>query len=755
LPTSGSDTRGSAIPSQDEVFAQFHPRVQRLVRDHLGWRRLRAIQVAAAGPVLGGTRDVLIIAGTASGKTEAAWLPLFSRLLIDGTPGLGALCISPLKALIDDQVRRLASYGRELDLRVEGWHGDISSSRKMKTLEAPPSALIITPESLQGLLIRKPVELEQALRTLRYVVVDEVHAFAGTDRGHQLQSLLHQVEVRLGRRVPRIALSATVSEPALVTEFLRPRHGGEATVVRTSTGTGPDLDVRILGFEAKPAQVDRDRVPDEVQQLRARDAAPQERLDIARRIDEGTRGRRALVFAGSRLAVEEMTALLRDGEVTGTRRPERFLAHHGSLSRELRQAAESALHEHDDTTVVCTSTLELGVDLPHLDQVVQVDTCLSVAGLRQRLGRSGRREGTRPTLRVYATEEPSPPRHAFDDRLRADLVQSIASVELIVGHDWVEPTDLAPLGLSTLVHQTLALLADTRGTSAQQAWHLLCGSGPWRRVGTAAYGALLRSLADHGLVRQDARGLLLLDEAGLRLVNRRDFLAVFVTPAEYTLRHDGTDLGTLPVSYPLGIGSCVVLGGRTWQVVDVHGDGWNVDVIPHTRGLPPKFRGSMGQVHRRVREVMREVYESGDIPDYLDETAAGLLAQGRGVYTELGLQDARIAEVEGGSLLALWTGDRELVTVRRWIELRRPGLQVFPADVGLAFPEPAGAVRDLVAELLEEVAPPGELLARGLIGKASAKYDGYVPEDLLVAEYASRYLDVPSARAALERAHLR
>ena len=748
--TSSSEAPPRPAATQDEVLALLHPRVQDLVRQHLGWRRLRPVQVAAIPPVLAAHRDVLIVAGTASGKTEAAWLPIFSRLLTDNTPELGVLCVSPLKALIDDQVRRLASYGRHLDLRVAGWHGDVAHSKKLKVLATPPAALVITPESLQGLLLRKPTELVLALKELRYVLIDEVHAFAGTDRGQQLQSLLNQLEVRLGRRIPRIALSATVSEPSLTTEFLRPGLGGQAHVVRTSGSHGLDLDVQIYGFTAIPMVKNGAGWPVEKSERRARDVVSRERPEIARRIDATTRGRRALVFARSRRDVEEMTALLRDEEVTGTRRPERFFAHHGSLSHEIRRAAESALHEHQDTVVVCTSTLELGVDLPDLDQVVQVDTCLSVAGLRQRLGRSGRREGTRPTLRVYATEQPSPADHAFDDRLRADLVQSIASVELIVDEDWVEPTDLAPLGLSTLVHQTLTLLSEPAGISAKRAWTLLCGSGPWRRVSAPDYEALLRSLGTHGLVRQDERGLLLLDEVGQKIVGRRDFVAVFATSVEYTVRHNGKELGSLPVSYPLTTGSCLVLGGRTWQVVSVQEGGWTIDVVPHGRGLPPKFFGTFGQIHCRVREKMRDVYESTLTPEYLDETAAELLAQGRAAYVELGLHEEAIVDVGAGSLLALWTGDRELATAQRWLELRHPGLKVLTADVGLAVPEPAEVVRAMVRDLLGSQPPTGDELAGVVVNKTIGKYDRYLPATLLASEYASRSFDVAAARAALE-----
>jgi ATP-dependent Lhr-like helicase len=735
------------------VFAMFHPRVRSLIRGVLDWRKLRDIQVRAARQILTARDDVLIIAGTASGKTEAAWFPIFSRILTDATPGVSVLCVSPMKALIDDQLGRLQRYGRHLDLHIEGWHGDVSASRKAKILRTPPAALIITPESLQSLLMSRTRQLERVVAPLRFVVIDEVHAFAGTDRGQQLQSLLHQIEVRLGRRVPRIALSATVSEPDLMTEFLRPGDGDSAVVVRTPTA-GLDLDVTVRGMHTRRARVDRQELAGEIPEdaaLSASDVASGERLDIARDIDAASRGRRTLVFSGSRSAVEEMATLLRDEAVTGTRRPERFLAHHGSLSPELRRAAESALHQHSDAVVICTSTLELGVDLPHLDQVIQVDACPSVASLRQRLGRSGRTEGVRPRLRIYATEDPTPkPEHLLSN-LRAKLLQNIATVELIVIDDWVEPPDLAQLGLSTLVHQTLALLETTAGTTADHAWRLLCHTGPWRRVSASDFASLLRELARRGLLRQDPRGTLLLDEAGQQLVSRRDFLAVFESTAECSIRHKGKMLGTVPARTSLRVGASLVFGGRTWQVVDVHGSGLTVEVIPSPHGLPLSFTGVPSGIHRVVRQKMRSIYEQIDIPDYLNDTAVTFLAEARNAYHATGLGQQPIIPFRDGCLLALWTGDRELATIERWIELRHPGFNATSSAIGLRLAATVDEAQTLVKELLTADEPPPTDLARGVVNKATAKYDRFLPEDLLIQECASRKLDVRFARAALEQ----
>ena len=328
-------------------------------------------------------------------------------------------------------------------------------------------------------------------------------------------------------------------------------------------------------------------------------------------------------------------------------------------------------------------------------------------------------------------------------------MQTVASVELIVGEDWVEPTDRADLGLSTLVQQVMALLADGVGKTAGRLFDVLCVRGPWRRVNATDFKNLLVALGAQGILGQDGRGELLLNEKGLVLANKRDFLVVFTTTVEFSLRHNGRELGTLPVSYPLAIGSTVAFGGRLWQVESVHGGGWIVDVVPHSLGLPPKFKGGIGNVHERVRQEMRRLYaDSAPIP-YLRGRSNDFVAEGREVFRQLGLGNRSLVDDGGTTLAALWTGDRQLVTLRRWIELRHPGLQPLPVQVGLMLQTDPDEARDIFLKLLGDV-PSGLDLARDVIGKLQAKYDHLLPTSLLNQGHASRTFDVPGAVRAVE-----
>ena len=308
----------SSPPSASEgaacsAFECLHPKIQQWVWRR-GWQELRPAQVAAAAPILGGDRDVIISAATAAGKTEAAFLPICSALLHAPAtdPGIEVLCVSPLKALINDQHGRLEDLCAELDVAVHRWHGDVGSHKKAKLLKAPSGILLITPESLEALFVLHGIGVAALLASLRYVVVDELHAFIGTERGAQLQSLLHRVELVIRHRVPRIALSATLGDLRLAADFLRPGAGSEAVSIE-GDDDGQELQLQLRGYrivapmlnateaiEAEKAGVD----------VTTEDVTEGDKVTIAEHLFKVLRGTDNLVFANARRDVETYVDLL-------------------------------------------------------------------------------------------------------------------------------------------------------------------------------------------------------------------------------------------------------------------------------------------------------------------------------------------------------------------------------------------------------------------------------------------------------------
>ena len=199
---------------------RLHPVVVHHIVNTLGWRSLRALQDQAAGPVLDGA-DALLLAPTAGGKTEAAVFPLLTAMDTQGWSGISVIYVCPLKALLNNLLPRLEAYAGWLGRRVALWHGDVTASARQRILREPPDVLLTTPESLEAMLISLKVEHGRLFTDLRAIVVDEVHAFAGDDRGWHLLAVLERLTRVAGRPIQRIGLSATVGNPADLLDWLQ------------------------------------------------------------------------------------------------------------------------------------------------------------------------------------------------------------------------------------------------------------------------------------------------------------------------------------------------------------------------------------------------------------------------------------------------------------------------------------------------------------------------------------------------------
>jgi ATP-dependent helicase Lhr and Lhr-like helicase len=717
--------------SSSAAYELLHTRVQRWCWGQ-GWSGLREVQEGAVKPILAGDRDVILAAATAAGKTEAAFLPITSRLLDDPRESVQVLCLSPLKALINDQFLRLEELCGGVGVEVHRWHGDVGSGKKRALLENPRGVLLITPESLEALFVLRGTRLAGLFEHLAYVVVDELHSFIGGERGRQLQSLLHRLELVLRRRVPRVGLSATLGDMDLARSFLRGEDPRRVELVEGDAGEH-ELQLQLRGV----CEYSSD----------SGEAA------IAQHLFEVLRGDDHLVFAGSRRAVESYAARL--GDLCDQRRlPREFFPHHGSLSKVLREEVEDALRRgNTPRTVICTSTLEMGMDLGDIVSVAQLGPPPSVAALRQRLGRSGRR-GAPSILRLYTAERTVDGTTPVQDRLREELVQAVACCELML-EGWCEPPPAEALHLSTLIQQVLSVIAQHSGARADQLHSALCEHGPWRDVDSATFADLLRSLAEHELVSQDARGELLTGAVGERLVEDWHFFAAFATAEEYRVLVDGKELGTIPVETAIVVGSGLIFGGRRWHVLEVDENRREIRVTPGGQGQPPLFLGHGGEVHDVVRARMRAVLAGSGPPRYLDSGARELLAEARDTFAELGLARTQVIEEDGDALLLLWAGDRVQSTVS--VALARIGRRVSTDGMVLRAENCSAkklwsALGDLEAD---GVGDPLELAASVAI-RRGAKYDEFLSDELLALDYASRALDVPGAlgaiRAALEGA---
>lgn len=723
--------------SPSAAFERLHPEIQKWVWEQ-GWTEFRDAQEQAAPLLLDGDRDLIISANTASGKTEAAFLPILTRIVAAAPPGL-ALYVSPLKALINDQWDRLQVLCERLNLLVTPWHGDISAGRKQAFLKRPQGCLLITPESLEGILIRHGTQLSSVLSRLQFVVIDELHAFFGTERGRQLQSLLHRIDLARGSSAQRIGLSATLGDMAGAQSFLRPGNPGRVDLIKA---TEAKRELRVLVRQCVSDPVETEKAEKEGL------PAPAE-LQIARELYRALRGSHNLVFANSRRRVETFADLLRrQCERDGI--PNEFWPHHGSLSKLVREETEAALKDKTrPSTAIATSTLELGINIGAVKAVAQIEAAPSVASLRQRLGRSGRLAGQPQILRGFCIESPVDADSELSDRLHEGLLHMTAQVRLLV-QGWYEPPASATLQLSTLIQQILSLIAQYGGVTAAQAWTVLCDSGLFVGLSKRDFALLLHELGSRDVLMQADGGVLLLGTQGEEIVNRYDFLAAFTTVEEFQVIADGRPLGALPVDRPLVAGSYIILAGRRWQVVDCLMRERIIQVIPAAAGRAPNFSGLGGRVHGRVREEIRAILASADPLPFLDASAVEAVNSARQAYRSLKLDTQYLLPWGKSTLLLPWDGDAVHDTIAAW--LRRRGLDASNEGIVVQVQtQNTDRVYDAILDLAEAPSiTEAELLPAGEV-PLEEKWEWLLPEALLRRQYASRVFQIPAAVTAARR----
>ncbi|MDE0095056.1 MAG: DEAD/DEAH box helicase [Gammaproteobacteria bacterium] len=737
MSASGSDPQSTAFNLLAEPIRRWIWRK--------GWTALRDIQERAIPQLIDGDEDVIVAAATAGGKTEAAFLPLISRAYATcEAEGFDLVYVGPLRALINDQFRRLEDLCEALEMPVHPWHGDITQGVKARARKDPRGILLITPESLEAMFVLRGAEIARLFAGTQAIVIDELHALLDSERGIHLRSLLTRLELSVGRRVRRVGLSATLGDMELVNTYLRP-EAPDQIVQLISRSDGQELQVQLRGYvdhghdnltdsgEARPDGTDAS----DISAFRA----------VGEHLFDRLRGTNNLVFAGSRQNVEIYSDTLR--RLCEARKlPNEFFPHHASLSREHREFVENRLKDGKfPVTAICTSTLELGIDIGDVTCVGQIGAPWSVAALRQRLGRSGRRDGQPAVLRMYAIEPETNENSHPVDRLHLGLVRSVAMIQLLI-EGWCEPPRIEALHLSTLTHQVLSVIVERGGASASRLYATLCNRGPFRSVDQSLFARLLRRLGEPevALLEQAADGTLLLGQEGERLAEHYSFYSVFHTPQEYRVVHDSKTLGTIPLFAPLAKDMTIILVGRRWCVAEIHDTDKVVQVTPDHSGRPPVFGGDPGDIHQKVIERMREVLRDDILPAYLDKTAAEILSASRREYWRSGLDEQPIQRLgEDRYLLTPWTGT--VGTASLAMVLTALDYRVGTFDGILEVVSNRASSKDLFLQL-EEIAA-GKLNLRELIQKRavvplSEKFHRYLNKDLLLADALSSSLDLDS-----------
>jgi ATP-dependent Lhr-like helicase len=720
------------------AFAKLHPKIREAVWSQR-WEELRPLQVDAIEAVLDSDDHIILAAATASGKTEAAFLPVLSRIAAESEQSVQALYISPLKALINDQFRRLEELCGYAEIPVHRWHGDVSATDKQRLRQSPSGVLLITPESLESQFINHDRHLRRMYAHLRFVVIDELHAFIESVRGIHLRSLLARLALAAGVAPRRLGLSATIGDFAPARSFLCPEAPGTVRVIEDESqrkelrvGMKAYFDTCDSGEGGPPSQGGANESGAGLAGVA---------VDIAERFRAGSN----LIFCNSRRDTELLSDKLRllAEKERWPRNP--FLLHHGSLSRELREDTEHELKSGQPVTAICTSTLEMGIDIGAVRAVGQVGPTWSVASLVQRLGRSGRRDGEPQVLRLYTLDEPIAPDSSLTRRLYPELVRGIAILGLH-RERWLEPPESNRYHFSTAVHQVLSVLRQTGGAKAAHLLDALCRRGAFSRIEPQQFAALLRGLAAVQLIEQIPTGELILAPAGERVVESRDFYAAFASRIEYAVEHDGLPIGVLTADNIPAEGEFLLFAGRRWRVEAIDHGSKRIMVKPAKGWKQPRFGGGTGGLHARVMQEMRRVLCEDSGYPYLNEAGVQFLARARTVFSDAGLDESDTVVGSGGVEWFPWSGGRVLATLELCakaedIQADRDALCLRYRDLS------AGEFAAHRARIAAGAFTPERLVS--LVGDLQRdRFDQYVPEALLRQAFAAEALDLPAAQAA-------
>jgi ATP-dependent helicase Lhr and Lhr-like helicase len=555
--------------------------IRKYIRDKR-WEELRPIQNAAISKILTTDNNYILISKTASGKTEAVFLPILSKVNFK-EQGVQVLYISPLIALINDQFNRVEELCKYLDVRVTKWHGESKKSLKDQLLKEPSGIVLITPESLESMFVNKPYNVKLLFGNLKYTVIDEIHSFVGSDRGIQLMSILYRLQEQNSKQFNIVGLSATISEENKFSEVKQFTGNEEKTKVLIDR-TAKEIGIEFRYFENKNEELPPDLLDD---------------------LYNETKESKVLVFPNSRGKAEEVAVKLQrlSSRLKGH---SNYFSHHSSIDKEVREYVEyfAKSNKRQNFCISCTSTLELGIDIGTVDKIVQIDAAHSIASLIQRTGRSGRRNDEKSNLYLYSTEQWS-------------LLQSVASW-LLYKQGFIEPPAISKKPYDILLHQALSITKGHSGLNVNELFRRLKSNNAFSNIDIDEVHEIINHLISTDFIEK-LRDEVIVGISGEKIINSREFYSVFKTEENFKVVNAGTTIGEIPLSPQIREEENILLAARIWKIKYIDLDSKKIEVVKASDGKPPIFSGQGGDIHLRIREKMLSILISVDQYDFLDQ----------------------------------------------------------------------------------------------------------------------------------------
>jgi ATP-dependent Lhr-like helicase len=575
--------------------------IRKYIRDKR-WEQLRPIQNAAITRILTTDKHYILVSRTASGKTEAAFLPVLSQVNFNER-GVQVLYISPLIALINDQFFRVEELCKNLEVNVVKWHGEANKTSKEKLVKDPTGIVLMTPESLEAMFVNKPYNVKHIFSNLKFVIIDEIHSFIGSGRGVQLKSLLSRLQDINENNFRIIGLSATLGDYDEAKKFAG--NTIETKVLRDSASK--DIEAKFKYFEGGTRELP---------------------LDLVQDLYTATKDSKVLIFPNSRGLAEEVAVRLKKmsekekGHVN-------YFSHHSSVDKEVREYVESFAKRNNrqNFCISCTSTLELGIDIGAVDEVVQIDATYSIASLIQRIGRSGRRDGAKSFLLLYATNKWS-------------LLQSLACWHLYK-EDFIEPKESMSLAYDLLLHQALSITKGHSGIQYSELVRLLKKNFAFNDIEISDIEKILNHLIDINLMEK-LRDELIIGIEGEKIVNDRDFYSAFTLEDNFKVVNAGIKIGEIPLSPQIIENENILLAAKIWKIMFVDLKAKKIEVKPTNDGKKPIFSGRGGIVHAVIRQKMFEILYQDEIYAELNEESADELDEMRSDFSTFAIKNIEL-----------------------------------------------------------------------------------------------------------------
>lgn len=587
---------------QPNVFELLAKPVQKAIAQ-LGFTQPTPPQTLSFPEVLEG-KNVLLIAPTGTGKTEAVLLPILSKLVENKQEqkGISVIYITPLRALNRDMLKRLTYFSQQLNLTVEVRHGDTELKIRRKQAQKPPQILVTTPETLQAILPGS--QMRRHLKSVKFVIVDEVHDLAGSKRGAQLSIALERLRAVTEKEFQRIGLSATVGNPQEIANFIAGKSR-KVSIIHAAL----EKSYRYTVEHPTPTEADFE--------LGGKlETSPEAASRIRRILELVDSHQSTLIFVNSRTMAEilghKLAQLGRDD----------IALHHGSISKEERITIEDAFKNGQFKAIICTSTLELGIDVGRVDLVLQYMSPRQVSSLIQRVGRSGHqlgRESQGTILTVYP-----------DDTLEALAAIKNAKtkrIESVLMHEGA---------LDVLAHQTAGLLMDQQVITVTELSRLLHKSYLYRNFQKTELLDLIRFLDNLNQLRLNEDETVLTKTRKTREYYYQN-LSMIPDERRYPVINVLSDrkIGTLGdefMALHARVGLNFIMKGKVWRIVQIEEEagtvhvvpsedpfasvpGWDGEILP----VPFELAQQTGQNRQRIAEVLREMGDVGVAAEVLAE----------------------------------------------------------------------------------------------------------------------------------------